>query len=327
VVVVSDRRVAGLYGRSFLTRLSRDGVRAHLLAFPDGERFKTRETKARLEDRLAAARVGRDAVVVAFGGGVTADLAGFLAATWHRGIPVVQVPTTLLAMVDAALGGKTGLDLPAGKNLIGAFHQPVSLFADVDVLRTLPDREFRCGLAEAVKTGVALDAGLFRWIEASADRLLGREPSAVEALVARCLRLKGNVVARDERDAGARAALNFGHTVAHAVEAASAWRIRHGEAVAIGMVVEARIAQRLTGFPAAATSRLEALLHRVGLKTRVPRAFDLAAFARHARRDKKVRDGRIRCALPLRIGRLGGGGDPTVPVDLSRDLLPAMRLH
>ena len=218
-VVVSDARVARLYGRPFTTALTRRGVSALLVSFPAGELAKTRETKARLEDRLVAADVGRDSIVVALGGGVTGDLAGFLAATWHRGVPLVSVPTTLLAMVDAALGGKSAVDLPAGKNLVGAFHHPVALFADLDVLRTLPARTFRGGLAEAVKTAVALDAALFRRLEAAVAPILSREPRAVGAVVARCLALKGALVASDPRDTGRRAILNLGHTVAHAVEA------------------------------------------------------------------------------------------------------------
>jgi 3-dehydroquinate synthase len=184
---VSDARVARLYGRRFVRLLAQRGAASALLTFPAGEASKTRETKARLEDRLFALRAGRDTVIVALGGGVTGDLAGFLAATWNRGVPVVAVPTSLLAMVDAGLGGKTAVDLPGGKNVVGAFHQPVSLWADVRVLRTLPAAAYRHGLAEAVKTAAALDAPLFRRLEADAAKLVRREPRAVAAVIARCL--------------------------------------------------------------------------------------------------------------------------------------------
>jgi 3-dehydroquinate synthase len=321
-VVVSDARVARLHARSFVRRLEGRGAVASLVTFPPGERSKTRETKARLEDRLLALGAGRDTVIVALGGGVTGDLAGFLAATWHRGVPLVVVPTSLLSMVDAALGGKTGVDLPGGKNLVGAFHQPVSLWADVRLLRTLPVRTYRAGLAEAVKTAAVLDAALFRRLEADAERLRRRDESSVERIVARCLALKGRVVASDEREAGPRAILNFGHTVAHAIEAATDFRVAHGEAVSIGVVAEARLAERITGLPRADVDRIEALLRAFGLPVRPPRGLDLRRLSSAARRDKKTRSGVVRCALPERIGRMPHGSDPTVPVDTERDLLP-----
>ena len=324
LVVVSDARVARLHARAFARRLAGGGRRVVLLTVPAGERSKTRETKARLEDSLAGSGAGRDTLIVAVGGGVTGDLAGFLAATWHRGVPVVQIPTTLLAMVDAGLGGKTGVDVPAGKNLIGAFHQPAVLWADTDLLATLPDRDFRCGLAEAVKTAAALDAALFRDLERDAGRLVRRQGPAVEEVVHRCLRLKARVVARDPFDAGPRAALNFGHTIAHAVEAASGWRIPHGEAVAIGVAAESRLAVRRIGLPASDALRIEALLQRLGLPTRAPRGLDRRAVARHARADKKTRGGVVRCALPVRLGRFPPGPDLTVPVAIRRDLIGAL---
>jgi 3-dehydroquinate synthase len=324
LVVVSDARVARIVAPGFLRALSAAKARPLLLTFPAGERSKSRETKARLEDRLAAAAAGRDTYFVAFGGGVTGDLAGFLAATWHRGAPVVQVPTSLLAMVDAALGGKTGVDLPAGKNLVGAFHPPTSLWADVDLLRTLPDRELRAGLAEAVKIAAVLDARLFARLEREATALLARDERALQHTVSRCLRLKARVVSEDPFDLGPRAILNFGHTVAHAIETSSGFRMRHGEAVAIGLVAEARVAERLTGFPRSDTARIEGLLGRLGLPVTLPRRFDAAGVARLAVRDKKARGGVVRCALPRRVGA-PAGTDPTVPVDPERDLLPALR--
>jgi 3-dehydroquinate synthase len=227
-------------------------------------------------------------------------------------------------MVDAALGGKTAVDLPGGKNLVGAFHQPVSLWADVRVLHTLPARAYRAGLAEAVKTAVALDATLFRRLEADVRRLLRRDERSVLRIVARCLVLKGRVVVSDEREAGRRALLNFGHTVAHAIEAATDYRVSHGEAVAIGVVAEARLAERVTGLPRADANRIEALLAAFGLPVRSPAGIDPNRLARAMSRDKKSRAGIVRCALPERIGRMPAGDDPTVPVDPERDLLPLL---
>jgi len=326
-VVVSDARVARLYGRPFARRLERHGARTLLLTFPAGERSKSRETKARLEDRLVAAGVGRDAVVIAVGGGVTGDLAGFLAATWQRGVPVVQIPTTTLAMLDAALGGKTGVDLPQAKNLVGAFHQPAWLFADVRVLRTLPPRAYLSGLAEAVKIAVALDAELFSLIESSARRLLLREERALTRLVGRCLARKGDVVARDDREAGPRAALNFGHTVAHALETATGYRIAHGEAVAIGVAVESRAAERRGLMPRSDADRIERLLSALDLPTKPPRGLDRSRLRPAMQRDKKTRGGVVRCALPRRIGAMPRTGDPSVAVDPSRELLPLLTRH
>ena len=323
-IVVSDARVARLYGRRFLRLVARHSGTATLMTFPAGERSKTRETKARLEDRLVELGAGKDTVVVALGGGVTGALAGFLAATWARGVPFVVIPTSLLAMVDAALGGKTAVDLPHAKNIVGAFHQPVSLWADVRVLETLPARAYGAGLAEAVKTAAVLDAGLFRYLEASVAALLHREERATAATVARCLALKGRLVSRDERDTGVRAALNFGHTAAHAIEAASDYGVPHGEAVAIGLVAEARLAQRLTGFPASQASRIEALLRAFGLPVRPPRRLDPERLLRAFLVDKKTRGGTARCALPLSLGRMPKGSDTTVSVDSTRDLLPLL---
>jgi 3-dehydroquinate synthase len=316
--------VGRIYGRKLVRLLADRGAAAALLVFPAGERSKTRQTKARLEDRLLRLRAGRDTLIVALGGGVTGDLAGFLAATWHRGVPVVSIPTSLLAMVDAGLGGKTGVDLPGGKNLVGAFHQPVSMWADVRVLRTLAARTYRSGLAEAVKTAVVLDATLFRRLEALVTPLMHRDEKAVLTIVARCLALKGHLVVSDERDLGRRAVLNFGHTVAHAIETASNFRVAHGEAVAIGVVAEARLAERVTGLPRAEAHRIEALLAAFRLPVGLPPGIDPKRLSRALTRDKKVRAGVVRCSLPERIGRMPPGDDPTVPVDVPRDLLPLL---
>jgi 3-dehydroquinate synthase len=308
VAIVSDSRVARLHGEGLLRELRRLGVRATLLAFPAGERHKTRETKARLEDRLATAGLGRDGLVVGLGGGVTGDLAGFLAATWHRGVPFVQAPTTLIAMLDASIGGKVGVNHPRGKNLVGAFHPPLAVYADTTTLDTLPAREFRSGLAEAVKCGVIADRGLFRLLERESAGLLRREPRAALRVIRGAVAVKARIVSLDERETGPRMLLNFGHTLGHALEAAGGFRMRHGEAVALGMVLEARIARRMGLLPAEDAERIEGLLRALRLPV-APPGFGPSprAILEAAGRDKKARGGKLRIVLPSGIGRHAGG--------------------
>lgn len=318
VLLVSDEQVAPLHAEPLLRRLRSAGSQAELLTFPAGERHKTRRTKAILEDRLAELGAGHDSVFVAVGGGVTGDLAGFLAATWHRGVPLIQVPTSLLAMADAALGGKTAVNHPSGKNLVGSFHQPLSVYADVTVLGTLDLEAYREGFGEVVKTAVIADAELFDWLEKTVEPLLSRAADAVVHAVSACMRIKGAVVAADEREAGRRAMLNFGHTVAHAIEAASGYTVRHGSAVAGGMCVEAALAVDATGFPSRDVERLRALLGRFGLPTVPPSSVDVESIVGATRRDKKNRGGRVRYALPSAIGGMVPGPDVCVDVDESR---------
>lgn len=323
LVVVTDRTVAPLHGEPLLRALRRRGVAVAQVVVPPGERSKSRRGLALVHDALAAAGAGRDAAVLALGGGVVGDLAGFAAATWHRGVPVIHAPTSLLAMVDAALGGKTAINVPAGKNLVGAFHQPLEVWADVATLGTLAAARYREGFAEMVKTAAVADGRLFARLEREAAALLAREDDALERPVAACLRIKGRIVAADERERGARAALNFGHTVAHALESVSRFRVAHGRAVAIGMAVEARLAERATGFPRADRERLEALLRAFGLPTAVPAGVDVDALLLATRRDKKARAGRARYALPESIGRMPAT-DPTVAVE-ERSVRAALR--
>jgi 3-dehydroquinate synthase len=301
--LVSDRTVARLHGRALLAALRRAGLRADLIAIPEGERFKTRRTKERVEDSLARLGCGRDSAIVALGGGVVGDLAGFVAATWQRGVPYIQVPTTLLAMLDASVGGKTAVDHPRGKNLIGAFHQPAAVWADVAALRTLPERQFRAGLAEAVKHAAVADAGLLRFLEWSGAALSRRRPGALEPLVERNCRIKAQVVQRDEREGGWRQILNFGHTIAHALETCAGYRLLHGEAVAVGMAVEAHLSSGLGGLLAEERDHLVRLIERLGLPTRLPRGIDPRRIVASTYADKKARAGRPLYAL---IRRLGG---------------------
>lgn len=313
-VIVSDDNVAPLYAEPLASALRAKGVEAHLLRFPAGEAHKTRETKATLEDRLFELGAGRDTVILAVGGGVTGDLAGFLAATWHRGVPLVQVPTSLVAMADAALGGKTAVNLPGGKNLVGAFHQPLAVYADLDTLDTLTDEELAGGFAEVVKTAAVGDRALFADLERGAALLIRREAGALERAVSGSLRIKAGIVRRDERERGLRAALNFGHTIGHGIEAASGFAVTHGRAVAVGLAVESRIASRVTGLPAGEAERVVSLLTALGLETRWPRAVAPGAVLEATRHDKKTRGGRVRYALPERIGRMPRAAGAAVEV-------------
>jgi len=313
--VVSDDRVGPLYGEPLRARLAARRLHVELLTFPEGEASKSREAKARLEDHLLALGAGRDSALIAVGGGVTGDLAGFVAATWHRGVPVVQVPTSLLSMADAALGGKTGINVGAGKNFVGAFHQPLGVYADVAVLSTLSDERFVEGFAEVIKAAVVGDVKLFRWLEKNVEPLLARDPAALEHAIGQCMRIKGRVVARDEREAGRRAILNFGHTIAHALEVQSGYSMHHGHAVAVGMCVEARVARRMTGLSMAHVTRLERLVERFGLPCRPPAEPKPAELLEATRRDKKARDGQVHYALPRELGRMLPGDEVTVAVD------------
>jgi 3-dehydroquinate synthase len=304
--VIGDSQVAKLYGERVTGTLRAAGLPAELFTFPAGEWNKTRDTWTALCDRMLAAHIGRDAAVLAVGGGVTGDLAGFVAATYHRGIPWVQVPTTLLAMIDSSIGGKTGVDTPQGKNLLGAFHQPRLVAADPDVLATLAAPQLAAGMAEAIKHAVIADAEYFAMLERCPVPVTGGDdPAAVERVVARSVEIKAKIVAADEREAGARAALNFGHTIGHALEATSGYALLHGEAVAIGMVVEARLAEAMGVAEQGTARRIAAALERHGLPVAMSEAADADALLDAMRQDKKVRGGALRFALPSRVGALG----------------------
>jgi 3-dehydroquinate synthase len=305
--VITDDRVAELYALKLSRNLHAAGHRTDVFAFSSGEANKTRDTWAVVTDAMLEAGLGRDCAVIGFGGGVPGDLGGFVAATYMRGLPLVQVPTSLLAMIDASVGGKTGVDTPMGKNLVGAFHQPRAVVVDPDLLQTLPDAHLRAGLAEAVKHGAIADAEYLDWIEQSAPALLAGDAEALCRLIVRSVEIKAEVVSGDEREAGRRKLLNFGHTVGHAVEAMSHFALLHGEAVAIGMVEEARVGERL-GITAAGTSaRLRRVLTRLGLPTSVPLEFDAAGVIERTRTDKKARDGRVEYALVESVGTGSAG--------------------
>jgi 3-dehydroquinate synthase len=327
--IITDTHVGELYGARLATACRDAGLAVELLTFPAGEGNKTRETWAALADRLLAARFGRDGVVVALGGGVVGDVAGFVAATYLRGIPYVQVPTTLLAMIDSSIGGKTGVDTPAGKNLVGVFHQPRLVVADLDVLSTLPLPHMAAGMAEAIKHGVIADADYLRLAERERTAVLARDPGVLERVVTRSVEIKAGVVAGDERESGRRAVLNFGHTVGHALEATSRYAVLHGEAVGIGMAVEGRVAERLGIAKAGVASRIERVLASYGLPRERPAESAVDDLIAVMRRDKKTRAGEIRLALPQAIGRMAGSADQgwtiAVAENVLREILSAPR--
>ncbi|WP_420128296.1 3-dehydroquinate synthase [Longimicrobium sp.] len=300
--VVTDDHVAELYAVRLSRMLHGAGYRTDVFAFTSGEEQKNRETWALVSDAMLEAGCGRDTALVAFGGGVPGDLGGFVAATYMRGLPFVQVPTSLLAMIDASVGGKTGVDTPAGKNLVGAFHQPHCVVIDPELLQTLPEAHLRAGLAEAVKHGAIADAEYLQWIEQNAESLLAGDPQALARLIVRSVEIKAEIVARDEKESGPRKLLNFGHTIAHAVEAVSGYAMLHGEAVAVGMVEEARIGEKSGVTVTGTAARLRKLLTRLGLPTSLPLGYAADEVVGWTRTDKKARNGRVEYALIQDIG-------------------------
>lgn len=307
VLLVTNTTVGPLYADKLAAALApRRCVEVEL---PDGEPHKTLANVSRMLDVLITNRFGRDACVVALGGGVVGDMAGFAAACYQRGIAFVQVPTTLLAQVDSSVGGKTGVNHPGGKNLIGAFHQPAAVFADTNTLNTLPDRELRAGLAEVIKYGLIVDRAFFDWLEAHAADLLARDPDALAHAIRRSCEVKAEIVGRDEREQGERALLNLGHTFGHAIESAtnySTWL--HGEAVGAGMLLAADMSKRLGWVTAADVERVEGILRRFGLPVDVS-ALPATALAEKMKIDKKVAAGRIRLVLLKAIGKSVVTGD------------------
>lgn len=303
LVLVSDENVGSLYAEQAMTSLKEAGFTVSEIRIPAGEQYKTIETVASLWEEFLHAGVERGSTIIALGGGVTGDLAGFAAATFLRGVAWVNVPTTLLAMVDSSIGGKTGADLPQGKNLIGAFHSPRLVLADPQLLHTLPNREIRSGLAEALKAGIIADPLLYRlcaagWPEQMED---------VDLLVSRALAVKARVIEEDPYEKNIRQSLNLGHTVGHGVELASGYRLSHGESVGIGMVVEARLAEHIGIAQSGLANEISATLTRLGLPTRTPLEISRKAVIVAILLDKKRRRGQIHFALPEKIGKVHVG--------------------
>ena len=296
-----------MYANQILAGVGKDA--ADLLSIPAGETNKTRDTWARLTDQMLAKGYGRDSAVIALGGGVIGDLAGFVAGTFMRGIPIVQVPTTLMAMVDASIGGKTAVDTPAGKNLVGVFHFPAAVIIDPQVLGTLPLRELRAGFAEIIKHGVIANEAYLREVVSSASDLqnsAGPDSDTMLSVIVRSIEIKADIVSRDEREDGLRKTLNFGHTIGHAVELVSGYSLLHGEAVAIGMALEGRLAERIGVAQAGTADAITNALQAAGLPTDLPQPFDRDAVLEAMRSDKKGRSGKMMFALPSRIGAMAG---------------------
>ncbi|HVA39940.1 MAG TPA: 3-dehydroquinate synthase [Candidatus Binataceae bacterium] len=302
--LVTDSNVAGLYARRAIESLRRAGFRPEMIEIPPGEASKSLATVELLYNRMTEAGIDRAGAVFALGGGVVGDLAGFAAATYLRAVAIVQVPTTIVAQVDSSLGGKTGVNHPRAKNLIGAFHQPRAIVADVATLASLPEREFREGFAEVIKYGAIMDAAMLADLERDLDRIAARDPTILASVVARSLEHKAAIVATDEREGGLRKILNFGHTLGHALEASAGYgRYLHGEAVAIGMVAAAALSAKHAGLGADEAARLARLIEHMGLPAAMPPGMrDDPAFVSALRLDKKRADGGIEFVLLDRLG-------------------------
>ena len=307
LAIITDDTVAPLYAARVTASLAPAAVTTFTI--PAGEESKTRKSWSRLTDELLDAGFGRDSAIIALGGGVVGDLAGFVAATYMRGIPFVQMPTSLLAMIDAAIGGKTGVDTRAGKNLVGAFHHPALVIADPRALSTLPIAHMRNGLAEAIKHGVIASHAEFDWIGANLGSLVGNggpDLAVAERLVNVHVGIKAGIVARDERESGVRKTLNFGHTIGHAIESLSGFEMLHGECIAVGMVVEARVASLLNVADPSLAGTIASLLHAAGLPTELPKSMTASAVLSATRSDKKSRAGSVEYALPAKLGQMAG---------------------
>ncbi|MDU6925826.1 3-dehydroquinate synthase [Franconibacter helveticus] len=304
VMLVTNETLAPLYLTRVRQVLEQAGVKVDQVILPDGEQYKSLAVMDTVFTALLEKPHGRDTTLIALGGGVVGDLTGFAAASYQRGVRFIQVPTTLLSQVDSSVGGKTAVNHPLGKNMIGAFYQPAAVVIDLDCLKTLPARELASGLAEVIKYGIILDGDFFDWLEKNLDALLALDGEAMAYCIRRCCEIKAEVVAADERESGLRALLNLGHTFGHAIEAEMGYgNWLHGEAVAAGMVMAARTAQRLGNFSEADTQRVIALLTRAGLPVTGPEAMAPEAYLPHMMRDKKVLAGELRLVLPLAIGK------------------------
>ncbi|NJM69086.1 MAG: 3-dehydroquinate synthase [Scytonema sp. RU_4_4] len=328
VLLVSNPTIFKHYGERVLTSLEAAGFEVVSCTLPAGERYKTLSSVQKIYDTALLNRIERSSTMVALGGGVIGDMTGFAAATWLRGINFVQVPTSLLAMVDAAIGGKTGVNHPQGKNLIGAFHQPRLVLIDPEVLKTLPVREFRAGMAEVIKYGVIWDAQLFAEMEQSKrlDQLRYIKAELIESILIRSCQAKADVVGKDEKEAGLRAILNYGHTIGHAVESLTGYRVvNHGEAVAIGMVAAGQIAVKLGMWQKEEAERQDALIQKASLPTQLPSGVDIEAIIEALQVDKKVQAGKVRFVLPTQIGIVTVTDQ--VPSDTIQEVLQGMQFN
>ncbi|MGW8160875.1 MAG: 3-dehydroquinate synthase [Desulfobulbales bacterium] len=302
--VISDERVAVLYGDTLMESLAEAGLAAEMITFPHGEVSKNLQTIASLSSTLAAGRFDRKDGLIALGGGVTGDITGFLASVYMRGIPFVQVPTTLLAQVDSSVGGKTGVDIPEGKNLVGTFYQPRAVYIDTNVLQTLPREELLGGLAEVIKYGMIADADFFEFLETHRPRILRLDEAIIPRVIARCCEIKAWVVAQDEREGNLRRILNFGHTIGHAIEAASDFTLIHGLAIAMGMAAIAELAVRTGHLSRNDAVRFIELINDFGMPSVIPLELDRERIKKYLQTDKKTVAGRVFFVLPTRIGEV-----------------------
>ena len=302
--LVTDSNVAELYGGTLLQDLEKVLSEVRMIAFAAGEQSKTREIKSFIEDRMLESGFGRDSSVIALGGGVVGDIAGFVAATYMRGVPCVQVPTSLVACVDSSVGGKTAVDTPHGKNLIGAFYQPWRVYVDTDTLKTLGPRQLAEGLAEIIKYGVIKSEDLFCYLEENIEKVYEFDDAALLEVIETSCRIKAEVVEKDEKEQNLRKILNFGHTVGHAIEQLSDYTISHGEAISAGMVIEGKIALGRTGWSEQEQERLTSLFKRAGLPTEPPGGVSVGKIIDVMKIDKKARKGKIEMSLPDRIGKM-----------------------
>ena len=323
-MVITDENVDRLYRGAVVKSLELAGIETSVISIRPGETAKSLKSVTACYDQLASQRLERGSFIVALGGGVVGDLAGFLAATYLRGIDFVQVPTTLLAQVDSSVGGKVGVNLKAGKNLVGAFYQPRLVLCDLDTLGSLPAREFRAGLAEVIKYGIIFDAPLFRLLERELTHLLKRDVKLLSTVIARCCKIKAEVVSLDEKEGGLRAILNFGHTIGHALEAISAYgKYLHGEAISIGQVAAARLSNKIQGLRRVEADRIERLFSNVGLSTELKlTGKQRMALFEAMKLDKKVSGGDVKFVLAERIGRVQFGLN--VPVDTIDSVLDSL---
>lgn len=307
ILIVSNSTIAEHYLPTLIANLTAAGIeREHIqqALIPDGETFKNLTIYSEIMDVLVKHRFNRDCTIIALGGGVVGDMAGFVAATWQRGVPFLQIPTTLLAQVDSSVGGKTAVNHPSGKNLIGAFHQPAAVIIDIDSLATLPAREFKAGLAEVIKYGVMADADFFAWLEENMPLLLSRDAEALIYAITKSCELKARIVAADETEQGVRALLNLGHTFGHAIEAATHYKTwLHGEAVAVGMIMAAYLAVQEGYLSRTDAIRIEQLIDAAGLPKYPPKNISNSEWLELMARDKKVKHGKLRFILPTGLGR------------------------
>ncbi len=301
-VLITDDNVGKLHGQKFLAGLKDVGLNADLLSFPAGEASKNINTVLDIVGKLLKLGADRETCLIALGGGVVGDIVGFIASVFMRSIPYLQIPTTLIAQVDSSIGGKTAIDLPSGKNLLGTFYQPAAVFTDLSFLETLPEKEFDNGLAEIIKYGIIEDEKMFRLLEENMEAVKQKEPALMLKLVENCCRIKKSIVEIDEKEHGLRRILNFGHTLGHALEAISKYKITHGEGVALGMIAAARLSEKMSYLEQSETQRIEALIRATGLSVRIPNSFATDSIISQLRMDKKKKGDIVHFVLLKKIG-------------------------